>query len=63
MSGPAWDARAINREANRARNKIPINRNARSPERALVEIKSRGSEIANHESTILNRYSWGRHCI
>jgi hypothetical protein len=35
MSGPARDAGAISREANRARNEILINRNARSPERAL----------------------------
>jgi len=35
MSGPAQDAGAISREANRARSKILINRDARSPERAL----------------------------
>jgi len=35
MSGPAWDAGAISREAIGARSEIPINRNARSPERAL----------------------------
>jgi len=35
MSGPARVAGTISREANRAQQEILINRNARSPERAL----------------------------
>jgi hypothetical protein len=35
MSGPARVAGTLSREANVARSKILINRNARSPERAL----------------------------